>query len=103
MAKVIVDGGSCRFKTVIEIINHESNICSVILQSECPNFTGMDQELKEIDPFKECFSKIGAGQVYEVARKYCKHPGCIVPSGIIKAIEVACGLALPQTAEIRFE
>jgi len=103
MAKVIVDGGACRLKTMIEIENHGRNSCSVILQSECPNFKGMDQELKEIDQYKEGFAKVGAGQVYEVARKYCKHPGCVVPAGIIKAIEVANKLALPRTAEIRIE
>ncbi|MHB1443957.1 MAG: DUF6951 family protein [Candidatus Humimicrobiaceae bacterium] len=34
--------------------------------------------------------------MYETCRKYCKHAACPVPSGIIKAIEVACRLALPK-------
>jgi hypothetical protein len=38
--------------------------------------------------------KAGEGKVYELCRKYCKHAACPVPSGIIKAIEVSCGLAL---------
>jgi hypothetical protein len=29
------------------------------------------------------------------------HPACPVPSGILKAIEVAAGLALPKDASIK--
>jgi hypothetical protein len=35
-----------------------------------------------------------------MAAKHCKHAACPVPSGIIKAIEVASGLALPKDASI---
>jgi hypothetical protein len=31
-----------------------------------------------------------------MAAKHCQHASCPVPSGIIKAIEVASGLALPK-------
>jgi hypothetical protein len=32
--------------------------------------------------------------------KHCPHPACPVPSGILKAVEVAAGLALPRDASI---
>ena len=35
-----------------------------------------------------------------MAAQHCKHAACPVPSGIIKAIEVAAGLALPKDAHI---
>ena len=35
-----------------------------------------------------------------MAAKHCKHTACPVPSGILKAIEVASGLALPKDASI---
>jgi hypothetical protein len=60
----------------------------------------MSQELKEVDAFEEYFSKFGNSKVYELAKKFCKHPACPVPSAIIKGIEVACGLALPKDVEI---
>jgi len=36
-----------------------------------------------------------------MAAKHCKHTACPVPAGIIKAIEVASGLALPKDASIQ--
>jgi hypothetical protein len=36
-----------------------------------------------------------------MAAKHCKHAACPVPSGIIKAVEVASGLALPKDASIQ--
>jgi hypothetical protein len=36
-----------------------------------------------------------------MAAKHCQHASCPVPSGIIKAIEVASGLALPKDASIQ--
>jgi hypothetical protein len=36
-----------------------------------------------------------------MATKHCKHAACPVPSGIIKAVEVASGLALPKNASIQ--
>lgn len=103
MSKVIVNAGVCGFRTEIEVNKVDGGNNSVTLRSQCPNFKGMDQELKELDPLKECFAKIGESQVYNVARKYCKHPGCLVPSGIIKAIEVENQFALPKSAEIIIE
>jgi hypothetical protein len=38
-----------------------------------------------------------------MASKHCPHPSCIVPSGIIKAVEVAADFALPKDAGIKIE
>jgi hypothetical protein len=37
----------------------------------------------------------------EMGHKYCTHAACPVPVGIIKAIEVEAGLALPVDASIK--
>jgi L-fucose isomerase-like protein len=66
----------------------------------CENCHGaLEFELKEVDGFEECFSKLGDSTVYELAKKYCKHAACPVPSAIVKGIEVACSLALPRDVE----
>jgi hypothetical protein len=103
MSKVIVNAGVCGFETEIFVESEDSRNCSVTLNTQCPNLKSMDEELQNLDAFKECFAKVGDSQVFEVARKHCKHPACPVPTGIIKGIEVACRLALPKKAEIRFE
>lgn len=63
----------------------------------------MENELKDIDCLEECFSKIGTSWVYKAAEKYCKYVACPVPAAIIKALEVACGLALPKDVEFKIK
>lgn len=103
MSKVIVNPGICGFQTQIEVDSQDSRNCSVTLVTQCPNIKSMGEELQNVDGFKECFAKVGDSQVFEVARRHCKHAACPVPTGIIKGIEVAWQLALPKNAEIRFE
>jgi hypothetical protein len=40
-------------------------------------------------------------EVLRAATKLCPHPACPVPVGILKAVEVSAGLALPKDASIR--
>ena len=103
MSKVVVNPGICGFITEIQVASENSRNCSVTLITQCPNLKSMDEELQNVDAFKECFAKVGDSQIFEVARKHCKHAACPVPTGIIKGIEVACGLALAKNVEIRFE
>lgn len=72
----------------------------ISIESDCPNIQKMAGELKSIDAFKEIFSRAVNTTAYQLASKHCPHPGCPVPSGILKAVEVAVGLALPKDAQI---
>jgi len=100
MIEVKVNAGICGFVTVIKVNSEDMQTALIELNTQCPNIKPMEDELKEADGYGECFSKIGESGVYELARKYCKHAACPVPSAIIKGIEAACGLALPRDAEI---
>lgn len=101
MAEVKVNPGICGFKTKIKVNSEDMQNAIVKIITECPNIKPLEHELTEVDGFAECFSKLGESKVYELAKKYCKHPACPVPSAIIKGIEVACGLALPKDVEIK--
>jgi hypothetical protein len=101
MAEVKVNAGVCGFVTTIKVESEDMQTAAIEIHTSCPNLKPLEQELKEVDGFEVCFSKIGDSVVYELANKYCKHPGCPVPAAIIKGIEVACGLALPKDAEIK--
>lgn len=101
MAVVEVNPGVCGLKTIVKVISDDMQNAVVEITTECPNIKPMEQELKEVDGFEECFSKLGDSKVYELAKKYCKHAACPVPSAILKGIEVACGLALPRDVEFR--
>jgi hypothetical protein len=49
------------------------------------------------------FANFMENPVYIAAAKHYKHAACPVPSGIVKAIEVACGLALPKDVSFKIE
>jgi len=99
MVEVNVNAGICGFKTRIEVAADGPN-AELKITTDCPNLQGLTQELQKVDGYAECFGKVGDTGVFQVARKYCKHAACPVPTAIIKGIEVACGLALPKDVEI---
>jgi len=74
---------------------HISTGCSSIQQAAA--------ELTEVDAFKELFVKLDQSTAYQILSKYVPHPSCPVYTGVLKAIEVAAGLALPKNAAITIE
>ena len=60
-------------------------------------------ELGKLDGLTEVFSKFGDSRVFEIAKMYCKHVACVVPSAILKGIEVECGLALIKDVNIAMQ
>jgi hypothetical protein len=100
MATAKVNAGICGFTTIIEAIPKEGQKIELSLQTDCPNLKPFAEALKEVDAYKECFAKVGESAVFQLARKYCKHAACPVPTAIIKAVEVAARLALPRNVKI---
>jgi hypothetical protein len=104
MVEVKVNSGVCGFITIINVNSEDMQNAEVKIQTDCPNLKGMEKEIIEVDAFEECFTKIGGNtKVFDLAKKYCKHPGCPVSSAIIKGIEVECSLALPKDVEIQIK
>ncbi|HVJ47821.1 DUF6951 family protein [Desulfitobacterium sp.] len=103
MATVKVNAGVCGFHTLIKVSPKDAQNVLINMETECPNLKPMAEELHEASTYGECFAVIGESAVFELARKYCKHPACPVPLGIIKGIEVAGKLALPRKVEIEVE
>lgn len=104
MVEVKVNSGVCGFKTIITVNSEDMQNAEVKIVTECPNLKRIEKELTEVDAFEECFTKVGGdSKVFNLAKKYCKHPGCPVPSAIIKGIEVECRLALAKDVEIEIK
>ena len=100
MAKAEIFSGICGFTTQVAAHKNETDQVTLSISSECKNIQRLAAVLKEVDPFRE-FTFRGAGPLtLQLAGKYCAHPGCPVPSGIVKAVEVEAGLALPADAHI---
>ena len=103
MTKININPGICGFESTIFVDADENADVNIKIDSQCPHIKNMEKELKEINGYKECFTKFDSSQVYKSAVKHCKHIACPVPSGILKGIEVACGLALPKEVVIKIE
>ncbi|MFO7887579.1 MAG: hypothetical protein R6U59_04605 [Eubacteriales bacterium] len=103
MTKININPGICGLESIIFVEADENADVNIKIDSQCPHIKNMEEELKEINGYNECFTKFDASQVYKAAVKHCKHVACPVPSGIIKGIEVACGLALPKEVVIKIE
>ena len=70
------------------------------IESDCKAVCKLGDQLQDVDPYREFTWRRGGPQTLQMAPQCLSHPACPVPSGIIKAIEVASGLALPMDASI---
>ncbi|WP_243454623.1 DUF6951 family protein [Desulfosporosinus fructosivorans] len=100
MATGVIHAGVCGFTINVKAVSDEDNKVQLEITSDCPNYQKIAKELTEVEAYKEIFNKMHVGRVYEVFAKYSPHPSCPGVSGILKTMEVAAGLALPQTASI---
>jgi hypothetical protein len=101
MVEVYIDPGICGLKSTVTIDAEDGATAVISFKTDCPSLKPMETELTEVDGYEECFSKIGDSGIYELAKKYCRHTACPVPSALIKGIECACGLALPKDVDIK--
>lgn len=105
MAKVHVVPGICGFTADVEAVSEDGQAVRVTIASDCPHVRAMAEAFAaegELDAFAEVFSKFGQNRV-TAAAVHLRHPVCTVPAGVLKAIEVACGLALPKDVVLAIE
>jgi hypothetical protein len=103
MAKAEINSGICGFTTRVEARVDEDDPRRVYLhiESGCKSVQRLAAALTEVDPFQEISFRGEGPKTLQLAPKCLSHPACPVPAGIIKAIEVAAGLALPAEATIK--
>jgi len=100
MASAEIESGICGFCTTVKTTS-EGRAVRVEFETECGYVEKLAEALTEVDPYRE-ISYRGEGPVtLRLAAEHLVHPACPVPSGIIKAIEVEAGLALPKDASIK--
>lgn len=103
MVEIKVNPGICGLKTVIRAESEDMQTAKLDICTECPNIKPFETELKEVDSYAECFSKIFDTETYRLANKCCRHNSCPVPAAVLKSVEVACGLALPGDVSFKIE
>jgi hypothetical protein len=99
MTKSVIQSGICGFTTAV-VARAESTFCSLMIDSNCPTIQKLAQELRQVNPMEEITYQGRGPLTLKLAREHCLHPSCPVPAGIIKAVEVEAGLALPRDVVI---
>ncbi len=96
VVEVNVDPGICGLKSKITVESNDMMSAEVSIESECPDIRKIGENIKEIDPMKDVFAKLGDSSVYQLGKEFCSHGTCPVPGAILKGVEAACSLALPK-------
>jgi hypothetical protein len=108
MINVEIDGGICGFITRVHAEDKTGYKAAFRLETNCPNWQKVDAILggKELNMMTELFKDKKTGelnsQVLDISLKTIPHVSCPVISGVLKALEVSVGLALPKDATITF-
>jgi hypothetical protein len=100
MAKAEIKSGVCGFTTIVEA-QQQGRKVQLTITSDCEAIQHLAEELTEVEPFQEISFRGQGPRTLAAGVKHCYHPACPVPVGIIKAVEVAAGLALPVDATIK--
>jgi hypothetical protein len=101
-AKATIDAGACGYKTnVVADFDEKSGDCALFIKTDCPHFAKVAAVLHHVKPSDEFVWE--TSQVHNAMHANCSHTACPVPSGIVKAVQVACGKKPPVNASIVVE
>lgn len=90
-----VNAGVCGFKTTVTAEADDMFEVTLAIQSDCPQIRKLAEALIHVSALQELRVPINESIVYRLAGPCRLHTACAVPSAILKAIEVATGMALP--------
>lgn len=102
MAKSEIQAGGCGMTATVET-EMDGMTCKLTITTDCPHIQALAAAMPEVEPFREISFQGQGPLTLKLAAEHLPHPACPVPTGIIKAAEVAAGLALPADATIKIE
>ncbi len=100
MATATIHAGICGFTTTVKATAQPEGDVALAIASDCPSVRRLAVHLTTVDPLREISYRGEIPAVLEAARAHLPHPACVVPSGVLKAVEVAAGLALAANPTI---
>lgn len=102
MAVAEVHAGVCGFVSrVTAEFDERTGRVSLQIDTECPNCKKLTEALQSVDGYEVALTAPIRNPVYHAAATAGLHAACPLPCGILKAVEVACGLTLPRDVSIR--
>jgi hypothetical protein len=100
MARVEVSPGVCGLKTTILAQADDMYDVAIEIVSECERVQRLAEDLVSVSALSELRQALPETAVYQAAGRAGLHVACPVPSAVLKAVEVAAGLALPADVQI---
>jgi len=98
-----VEPGICGFSALIRVCKIERRSVKITLESECEHISALGNRLGTLAMREVLKTPINRNPVYAAAGECHLHASCAVPSGVLKAAEIALGLALPKEVKIVFQ
>jgi len=100
-AVVVVEAGVCGHAATIRAEKTDGYTARVEIESSCQHVQKIAPEPLEVDALRQIGLRAGLPSLLESAYANCAHAACPVPSALIKAVEVAAGLALPGDVSMK--
>lgn len=88
-------------EVLVEVRQKDKKTFTVSVTSACKMVEKLGQELNEL-AMMDAFTRLLGNPVYVKGAACLKHAACPVPSGILKALEVAAGLNVPRDVTMTF-
>ena len=97
-----VDPGVCSFTCSIRAFKDQKHTVRFEIQSDCEQIQNLAGELGKVG-MKDLFLPLSRNPIFLSAEKSQCHLACPIPCSLVKAAEVALGLALPKKVIIKFD
>jgi hypothetical protein len=96
-----IDPGVCGFQSRVRAECSDQQNVALSITSGCEKVRALAARVETLDAFAEIHNGHG-GRIHTAAREAMTGccSGCVVPSGVFKATQVAAGLALPMECGI---
>lgn len=100
--EVTIQAGICGSQPHVRSTSNNEQLVPMKIKSDCEKIIELAKRIEQKNPL-DTYQEIMVSQILTPATEHLKGccAGCVVPSGIFKAMQVAAGLALPKDVEIR--
>ena len=96
-----IAAGVCGFETSVEAQCSDGMSVSLSIESMSPKVRELATALCELNAFEEVLRRpLVETTPARLAAQHGLHASCLVPTGVLKVVEAAAGLALPATSTI---
>lgn len=101
MTRIRINPGACGMNVIVDVMPKDNKTFTVSIVSDCKMVEKLGHELNELT-MMDAFRHLQVNPVYVKGAACLKHAACPVPSGILKALEVAAGLNVPRDVTMTF-